>query len=510
MNDRTHAGAVTGMYYFSLACIILSSFFNFSYRFYPLLNADMAINILMTPDYSLPNDFYAWGQDRGGTFIPFLAHIVYKTIHISPVSAVSLVHYAILILGFFAACSLLKTRLSRLFLALLWFFPPHHFIDFVLFPLGTQFSLLFIAFYMYNWKRDSAGSLLNKGATENVLQPDLLIRHLCIALSCILMILGVWVSELGILMILIFATIEIWESFKNKKPLISKENRSGILHLASWILVGIAFILYAKSKATRIDVYADHPLSSPGEVLASLKIIMDSLSKVFAFSSENFIESIYAWMLITGLPVVLFLAFHGNKGWVKKTGTKWFFFFLLNGILTFLVVIFSHWAFLNEMGRRYFVLVYISFAFVILIIAESIKRSKRRLAVFVLFLVVLTGSVSSCYKFYFPHHKPPRVRILAQFQTLGDIGLIGEYWNAYLSASPDPVHIKATPHDKDYVRNFQLSQEVFKQPRIFIIKDMWLDSFPDTLHQFGRTLVRTGDSFYLGECWINQYVIVNP
>ena len=124
--------------------------------------------------------------------------------------------------------------------------------------------------------------------------------------------------------------------------------------------------------------------------------------------------------------------------------------------------------------------------------------------------MVLTGAISSVYKFYYPKHVPSRIKVLSEFQSLGNIGLISEYWNSYLSATPDPVSIKATPHDKDYVRNFQLAEEVFHQPRIFIIKDMWMDSFPDTIHQFGRTLVRKGDKIYIGQCWINQYEISYP
>ena len=124
--------------------------------------------------------------------------------------------------------------------------------------------------------------------------------------------------------------------------------------------------------------------------------------------------------------------------------------------------------------------------------------------------MILTGAISSFYKFYYPKHIPARIQVLSEFQSLGDIGLISEYWYSYLSASPDPIHIKATPHDKDYVRNYKLVEEVFDQPRIFIIKDGWMDSFPDTLRQFGRTLVKKGDKFYLGECWINQYEIKEP
>jgi hypothetical protein len=38
---------------------------------------------------------------------------------------------------------------------------------------------------------------------------------------------------------------------------------------------------------------------------------------------------------------------------------------------------------------------------------------------------------------------------------------------------------------------------------------MWLESFPDTLEQFGRVLVKKGDSFKLADCVINRYEVIN-
>jgi hypothetical protein len=212
-------------------------------------------------------------------------------------------------------------------------------------------------------------------------------------------------------------------------------------------------------------------------------------------------------MLIIGIPVIKILTIFMNKGWFRKVNRKWLIFFFLNGLITFIVVILSHWAFLNGVGRRYFVLVYISFAIVVLLLVETTEKRKRKIANIILAVVILTGAFSSFYKFYYPKHIPARIKILSEFQSLGDIGLIAEYWNSYLSAAPDPIHIKATPHDKDYVRNYKLVEEVFNQPRIYIIKDGWCDSFPDTVRQFGRTLIKKGDKFYIGECWINQYEI---
>jgi hypothetical protein len=495
MNDRILAKFSDLPYYCLLLLIILFSFFNFSYKYYPLLNADMAINILMTPAYHLPDDLFAWGQDRGGSLIPLLSHILYKLAPISPVAAVSVVHYLILIIGYFAATTLLKSKVSRIFLALLWFFPPWHFTDFVLFPFGTQFSLFLVGLYFL---------------AKSEISKRILIQNLWLSLSCTLMILSIWVSEMGILLVLLLCLLKIYQRISQKVVFFRSGNIYSLLNIFMWVILGSVFILYAKSKASRIDVYSEHPFNNPEEVILSIKIILQSLYKVFIFSSENFIESIYAWLLIIGMPVIKLVTIFMNKGWFRKADRKWFIFFFLNGMITLIVIICSHWVFLNGVGRRYFVLVYLSFAIVILLLIETTEKRKRTLANLLLAVMILTGAISSVYQFYYPKHIPSKIKVLSELQSLGNIGIIAEYWSAYLSATPDPVSIKATPHDKDYVRNHQLTEEVFYQPRIFIIKDGWMDSFPDTIRQFGRTLVRKGEEFYIADGWLNQYEIISP
>jgi hypothetical protein len=495
MNDRIRVDLPAVLYYCFLLLIIVFSFVNFSYKFYPLLNADMAINILMTPGYHLPYDLYAWGQDRGGSLIPLVSHFLYTLVPLSPVSAVSVIHYLILIVGFFASATLFNSRINRILLAFIWFFPPWHFTDFVLFPFGTQFSLFMAGIWF-----------LRKAETEK----NLIRQHLWIALTCLLMILGIWVSELGILMVLLLCCLIIYRLTRQNERSTLNYNLYTLINIFIWVVIGVAFILYAKSKATRIDIYSDQPFNNFEEITGSVKIIMRSLYDVFTFSSENLIESIYAWMLIIGIPIIKVMTIFMNKGWFLRIDKKWFFFFLLNGALTFTVIILSHWAFLNGVGRRYFVLVYISFAIVILLMVETIGKRNLRIAQTILGVMILTGAISSVYKFYYPKYIPSRIKVLSELQSLGNIGIIAEYWNAYLSATPDPIHIKATPHEKDYVRNYDLAEEVFNQPRIFIIKDMWMDSFPDTVRQFGRTLIKKGEEFYIAGGWLNQYEISYP
>ena len=169
---------------------------------------------------------------------------------------------------------------------------------------------------------------------------------------------------------------------------------------------------------------------------------------------------------------------------------RWLTFFLAYGIITLLFVVLSHWVFINGAGSRFFFTIHLSFWIAFLIYLQANGSRNRALRVAILLLIVLTGSFSSCYQFYFPERIPPTTRLLNELKPLGDIGIIADYQLAYVSASADPAHIKATPHDKDWVRNGYLMSEVFRQPRIFLIKDNWLKVFPDTINQFGHILIK--------------------
>jgi hypothetical protein len=82
-----------------------------------------------------------------------------------------------------------------------------------------------------------------------------------------------------------------------------------------------------------------------------------------------------------------------------------------------------------------------------------------------------------------------------ELKTLGNIGVIAESDAAYLMSCADPSHVKATPHEKEYIRNFNLAQDVLKQEKIYLVKGDWLKEFQDTAMQFNILLQRTGEPF---------------
>lgn len=78
---------------------------------------------------------------------------------------------------------------------------------------------------------------------------------------------------------------------------------------------------------------------------------------------------------------------------------------------------------------------------------------KRNIITSFLFITITVGSLSTIHylKFIRPKRLSSQIKARSEFLSLGEIGIIGEFWNSYVSACPDPSRIKATAHDKSGV-----------------------------------------------------------
>jgi len=50
-----------------------------------------------------------------------------------------------------------------------------------------------------------------------------------------------------------------------------------------------------------------------------------------------------------------------------------------------------------------------------------------------------------------------------------------------------------------------LVDAVFERDDIYVIRDSWMKTFPDTLKQFGYTLLKDGSPFQLSDCDVCKY-----
>jgi hypothetical protein len=480
----------------SVGTIIILSFLLFSSVFYPLFNSDDGVTVLMLHYFKLPRDLYFWNQDRVGSIIPLIGQLFYKGLGLSSLWSESIAHYLILILGYLSLSTLLKSNFSKIVFAVIWFFPIMHFIGLVRYTFGLQYSLVGMAIY-----------LMNK---YPAIKQSQVVQRLSLLIAIFLLfVLSAWVSDGAIVTSFIIIVVTAYFSFKSTKSMRGFLFRLETVFTVISGIMGLLIVYYLKSIA-RISpfyTYNEKVFNSLNEFCKSFAIIKKDIFNVFTFRIIETPESIYAYCVL-----ILFVLMFFFKTRIKSIPVgmrKWLIVFFIDGTVLFILILLSHWALLNGVARRYFTGVYIAYWLAYLIYFDQSKMSNiKEFARIFIVITIIIGSVGTVYsfKYVFPKRLTPKAEIVREFEQLGKIGIISEYWNSYGTSFVNPDLIKATPHDKSNVRNYDLVDSVFNQPKLFVIKDMWMDSFPGSMNQFGHRLIRKGKGFYIGDCWVCEYV----
>ncbi len=441
--------------------------------------------------YKLPNDFYCWGQDRGGTLIPLISQIFMKVFNCSSLISVSLSNYFILILGYIGLSSLIKSNYYKIILAIIWFLPFQRFIDIVRFPIGVEYSLLGLSIF-----------LICKLEYNNNLK--WFIKHILLILIVSIFTISVWVSDLAIVSITILLfVLFLFYFLKNKKFKIDKIVLSYIFIGATFCYI---FIKFAKSFAvTKTENYIS--INGINEVKNAMLLIKEAFWKNLTFSTNETFVSIYTYLAILFIFSFVFIILK-KKMFIHLISNKWIVFFLTDFVVIFTVLLLSSWVLANGMGRWYFVATYISLSMSIILALDNIELSyKIKLLRWSILLLAMIGAISPIYtmKVDRPKSLKPMVDVVGEFKQLGEIGVIADFWNSYIISCPDPELIKATPNDQSGVRNQEIVDMVFERENIYVIKDMWMKTFPDTLEEFGYVLLKEGNQFRLGGCDVCKY-----
>lgn len=485
------------LYYVIIAFLSLLSFCFYSSLFYPALNSDNAVTVLMIHYFKLPNDLYFWGQDRLGSLIPLIGQIPNKIFCLSALTSESITHYGILLLGFLAFSTFLKSLFYKIVFAIIWFFPPMHMIDVTQFYFGIHYSLIAIICYLFSL------------CAKEKIKSNVLRYHFILLILTIITITVVWVSDMALVSVFILLSIQSFYYLKQNKwsGLVFKNPQ--FYYALGGILIGFLFIHYAKTITTNKQNFTT--LSDLGTITQTIIIFFNSIFAFLLFKANETFTSIYTYLVII-LIGSSFFAIHKIE--INDSTKKWALFFLLDATILFFVIIFSKWTFINDVPRRYFTCTYIAFSFALLLIFDNllINKTYNNFLRILILTTVLIGGLGTIYnlRYIWPKTLTPTVKIVGEFQQLGKIGIISEYWNSYIISCTNPELIKATPHDQTgAVRNSEIVNEVFEQKNIYVIKDMWLKYFPDTLNQFGRVLVKEGQEFKIGNCDVNKYRKIN-
>lgn len=494
----------------AIAILFFCSYRAFAPLNTPDLNADRAIHVLMAADLKLPQDLYYWGQNRLGSIVPLLSAGVLTILPLSPVVAVSLVQYGLLLVGYLCFASLLRHNLSKVILAFVWFLPLPEFIELVYTgqPYAAQLAFLGMAIVLLN-------HLLSNLANLNQWQ-----KHGLIVTTVLCLTVSLWASDFTVVTIGLLLWL-VWN--KTHSPL--KVNKAGGRWHVSWNIrpelvtvmttafLGLSFIVFAKV-ATDLGGYSGSlfNFNSPTQVRTVMLRLATSLVHTLTFQTDPF-KTVAAVLLLVALGYAVYLLWQQR---LKRTSTdhalsEWFYVLGANAVLSVGMLILSQWVYQNDVNFRYFVVAYVSGWMAVLLLAEALTPVNAKRVQVLLLVAAIAGSLA-LPRYVFAREKPPATvetfRPLAQFAPAG---VIGDYWMSYNVCSTDPTGLSCTPHDNQNrmscsvtplplekiqgVRCDRCAERALAADRILLAKHRWFDQFPDQTTQFGQCLVRVGEPF---------------
>ncbi len=452
------------VFFVLLAVLIAISFTFYAIVNFKAYNSDFAIQLLMLEDLQLPRDLYFRGQDRLGSLIPLLAYPL-VLLKINTFLAASIVQYTLMLSTFGFLNTLLHKWWQKLCIAILIFFPNWAFIDQVHIAQPYISHHFFLAIFLWLYFKAKC--------------PD----NLKTALLIITAGLMVWASEMAVINLILFAALffkELWMRLRIKGSLI-------YIFVASGFTLGFLFL--AKLAADNSGEYYQFFASWPAFKKA-IAYNSGLLWEVAIFGGNKPISPwhFYALVLFTSLIF-----------WLSKPIHIFAKYFLYCALATVLLVLLSHWSAINNYPNRYYTSAYFFLLLAIIWQAEALPWPKLKLGL--PFMLVILSAANGIYfvtQFTLEIDTLMTKKEMQQVVKEGEFGVIGSYWNSH-ALDALSSNVVATPYDGFYLRMPEKVQAVMAQDSILVIKNGFLESLPDTLQQYGRTLVKSDKNRTLHE-----------
>ncbi len=457
-------------------------FFNFSLWHFPELNSDHALHILMAEDFHFGKDWYYWGQNRLGSFLPFIAHLL-TYLGLSAFNAVGIAQLLLLAGSLTALRVLIKNPW--------WFLAGAAVLALPIYPFWMQLSpghpyltqsfflLLFLA----------------------LLYADGISAQRKAWFLPFIFFLALWSSETSVA----FLGALLLVYLKDILPAVKKH----WLGLSLSSLVGVLFILVIKNQATKVAGY--HQLfAAPDQVWLSLQKHLKEFDSLLRFSANKPFNARLFYFF------TLLLLLNLGLGMTRKTRpSKISLVFLLTGVFSYFLIHLSGWNAQMGMPFRYYTFSWIFFALGLLLWSEAQIPKFFRIPLSI-GLIASIGYAAWYFNSAFETGSEGRIRrqeaemLISEIEKeVGDLNLvsvIGTYWNSHLIDALSP-EITAIPHQGEQLRQGRLIAKNQARSRFLLIRNGWLDSFPDQIEQWGMLLQMDSQPVKYGEleyCWYRR------
>lgn len=426
------------------------------------LDSDMSIWILMTEHPHLPQGLYYWGQNRLGSLIPIIAHLL-TYIGFSAIVAVSVVNLSFQVLSAWIVRLLTGQNLPALFMAFMLLFPPwvFKFMNHIGHPYTQQVFLWLLTLWIYKrytFKNDYMiwvyGTLIG---------------------------IQIWVSDISIALIPLFG-LALWKFFPVKS--------------SAWIKAFVAlcipfiFILILKNNtpqhANYYSFFAD---------LNGLKTNLALLTRVGSYFTQISLLGKFASILVI---IIAQYSLVKGKSTTESSST------LLLGVMLLLITLSSDWVARNE-GLRYFGLP-LTFILAGLLMRE-LKPVELRSNGILQLALVLSMSVfmfidisylSPDYRYV--KTRPTRVEAEELARSV-NYPLLGDYWWVYITTVFREDALGSAHFNYEARNQWDWNQIVLQDSISYVNTEN-----PDTLFIKQEPFIKLHDTKPIGPCFYSSYV----
>lgn len=312
-------------------------------------------------------------------------------------------------------------------------------------------------------------------------------RLVILSLLPLIAVSALWSSETSIALLIAVAMVEF------KQILTMNLKEWGVFLLSSALsLVGYKF---AKSTAVELESYSTL-FASPSDVVHSIFLQMDGLLKLATLETNKPFNAVLLYY-ISALLVIIFSMFFAKRYKPSKLSL----ILLLSALGSWGIIHLSSWNALMAFPLRYYGTAYIFlFLFLLSVANDLLNKYSVSTRVLLTGLVVIQAFASLTFINTFStgsdgrlsrHQAQELIDLQLQGEGLDSLCVIGSYWNSYLldALSEDVI---AIPRQGAHVRDFRYLNEALSYQDFLLIRNSWLESFPDTIVQFELSLMKSG------------------
>ncbi|MBL4585853.1 MAG: hypothetical protein JKX84_02155 [Flavobacteriales bacterium] len=473
--------------------LISASYFTFSADQFLFLNSDVAIHALMTRGFEFYHNLFYWGQNRLGSLLPLIGFFPWKLLGVNPLLSISLAQY-----GVVALCIMLfHALILRPWLTLL-------FSIFLLFP-STAYYFILMPGHPY-----LPHFMLTMAAIFIIQQPKLQSRAVNFAISLtfiLLALLSVWVTDMALVtipLILFWRLLRLFASKERQWNLLIALGVLSILSVPGLWTFGSLLRTYA------VDYSGYHSqVAGLDQVINGLKTHANMIFESVYLHELHFWSDAYT-VLLTICALMVLIRFitltHEQRKVIVFSHSG---IFILLAIATWGATLFSGWASSSLYPQRYFCF---SFMFLVagLVAFPATSASKVfRTARYLLLVAVALLSAASYKELAADKHRfrvdqEARMRLKAMRSST----IFGDYWYCYTMAAYNADQIIPIPTDGQFFRNGHQLKAALLSDSIFVCSDYETGVFPDTVVQYGNTLIASHEpGFVIGNTTLRRYLV---